>query len=159
NIPFLLNLVHHPDFLAGKCTTRFIDETPGLFRLPARQDRATKLLTYLGELIVNGPSEASARGPAAKDVPRQPVPVPAGYESGTAKEVPPGTRDRFKELGAEKFARWVLEQKNLLVTDTTFRDAHQSLLATRLRTYDMLRIAPYYAARLSGLFSLEMWGG
>jgi pyruvate carboxylase len=73
--------------------------------------------------------------------------------------VPPGTRDRLKELGPEQFARWVLEQRRLLLTDTTFRDAHQSLLATRLRTYDMLRIAPYYAARLSGLFSLEMWGG
>src|SRR6185436_8581639 len=66
---------------------------------------------------------------------------------------------KLRELGAEKFSRWVLEQQRLLITDTTFRDAHQSLLATRMRTHDMLRVAPYYAARLSGLFSLEMWGG
>src|SRR5207249_12087136 len=72
---------------------------------------------------------------------------------------PAGTRDKFMELGPEKFAQWMREQKRLLLTDTTFRDAHQSLLATRMRTYDMLRIAPYYAAKLSGLFSLEMWGG
>src|SRR5262249_26024941 len=73
--------------------------------------------------------------------------------------VPPGTRDRLRELGPEKFAGWVREQKRLLLTDTTFRDAHQSLLATRMRTYDMLQVAPVYAARHAGLFSLEMWGG
>jgi pyruvate carboxylase len=156
NIPFLVNLIGHPDFLAGRCTTRFIDETPELFSFPRRQDRATKLLTYIGEVIVNGPAEPAARGPAARAVPREPVPVPE-VRPGTG--VPPGTRDTFKELGPEKFARWVLGQKRLLVTDTTMRDAHQSLLATRLRTYDMLRIAPYYSARLGGLFSLEMWGG
>ena len=89
------------------------------------------------------------------------VPVSAGSGKGTGILTPPpaGMRDMFKELGPEKFAAWVLEQTRLFVTDTTFRDAHQSLLATRMRTYDMLRIAPYYAARLSGLFSLEMWGG
>jgi pyruvate carboxylase len=162
NIPFLLNLVTHPDFLAGRCTTRFIDETPELFHLTPRLDRATKLLTYLADVIVNGPTEASARGPAAAAVPRAPVPAPGEHE-GTSQPIaaapPPGTRDKFKELGPERFVRWILEQKRLLLTDTTFRDAHQSLLATRLRTYDMLRIAPYYAGRLGGLFSLEMWGG
>src|SRR5204863_1530887 len=80
-------------------------------------------------------------------------------EHGPQPPAPKGTRDRFHELGPEKFAAWVREERRLLLTDTTFRDAHQSLLATRLRTYDMLRIAPYYAARLSGLFALEMWGG
>jgi pyruvate carboxylase len=89
------------------------------------------------------------------------VPLPASSPPATAVKttLPAGTRDKFRELGAEKFSRWVLEQDRLLVTDTTLRDAHQSLLATRMRTHDMLRIAPYYAARLSGLFSLEMWGG
>ncbi len=155
NIPFLVNLITHPDFLAGACTTRFIDETPSLFKFPRRQDRATKLLTYLSEVIVNGPLEAGARGPASKTVPRAPVPVPEVAPG----PLPKGTRDLFLEMGAEKFARWVREQPRLLLTDTTFRDAHQSLLATRMRTRDMLRIAPFYAAKLSGLFSLEMWGG
>jgi pyruvate carboxylase len=155
NIPFLNNLITHPEFLAGNCTTRFIDETPALFKFPRRQDRATKLLTYLGEIIVNGPLEAGARGPAGKTVPRAPVPVPA-VRTGQAPE---GTRDLFKKLGAQGFLRWVREERRLFLTDTTFRDAHQSLLATRMRTHDMAKIAPFYAARLSDLFSLEMWGG
>jgi pyruvate carboxylase len=154
NIPFLVNLVTHPAFLAGNCTTRFIDETPALFQFARRQDRATRLLRYIADVIVNGhpliPSKPTS-------IPREAIPVPEGARSGTG--LPPGTRDKFLELGADKFARWLLEQQRLFLTDTTFRDAHQSLLATRMRTYDMLRIAPYYAARLSGLFSLEMWGG
>src|SRR5262249_11002597 len=150
NIPFLINVITHPEFLAGRAPPRFTDETPALFQLPRRQDRATRLLTYIGEVIVNGPLEPAARGPASRVVP------PAPAAQGPA---PPGSRDKFKELGPEKFAAWVRGQKRLLLTDTTFRDAHQALLATRLRTYDMLRVAPYYAARLGGLFSLEMWGG
>jgi pyruvate carboxylase len=154
NIPFLVNLVTNPTFLAGGCTTRFIDETPALFKFARRQDRATRLLRYIADVIVNG-HPLIPNKPVG--VPREPVPVPEGPRSATG--LPPGTRDKFRELGADKFARWILEQPRLLLTDTTFRDAHQSLLATRMRTYDMLRIAPYYAARLSGLFSLEMWGG
>lgn len=160
NIPFLVNLVSNPAFLAGGCTTRFIDETPALFKFAKRQDRATRLLSYIGDVIVNGhpliPSKPTG-------IPREPVPfpVPEKPQSGTGKGtgLPPGTRDKFRELGAEKFSRWVLQQQHLLLTDTTFRDAHQSLLATRMRTHDMRRIAPFYAARLAGLFSLEMWGG
>jgi pyruvate carboxylase len=165
NIPFLLNLVTHPDFLAGGFTTRFLDETPALFRLPQRQDRATKLLTYIGEVIVNGHPAVGAKGAG---IPRAPAPVPALAEvapgsspdpHGRPVVVPAGTRDKFHALGPERFAAWVLEQQRLLVTDTTFRDAHQSLLATRMRTYDLLEIAPVYAARHADLFSLEMWGG
>src|SRR5262249_31462193 len=162
NIPFLLNLVTHADFLAGRFTTRFLDETPELFQLPVRQDRATKLLTYIAEVIVNGnPEVARWRG---SEVVRRPAKVPAAPVDATspphdATTPPPGTRDKFKELGAEKFARWVRGEKRLFVTDTTLRDAHQSLLATRMRTYDMLRIAPTYAGRHFRLFSLEMWGG
>jgi pyruvate carboxylase len=158
NIPFLVNLVTNADFLAGGCTTRFIDETPALFKFARRQDRATRLLRYIAEVIVNG-HPLIAHKPAG--VPREPVPLPpsSAVVTGSKVKPPPGTRDKLRELGAEKFARWVLEQERLLVTDTTFRDAHQSLLATRMRTHDMLRIAPFYAARLSGLFSLEMWGG
>src|SRR5262249_50001900 len=159
NIPFLLNLVTHPDFLAGKLTTHFLDDTPELFQLPQRQDRATKLLTYIAEIIVNGNPEVGLQGLGGstelrKAIPREPLAVPILADWASS-----GTRDVLHHLGTDKFVRWVLEQKPLLVTDTTFRDAHQSLLATRMRTYDMLQIAPAYAARHAGLFSLEMWGG
>src|SRR5262249_41343126 len=159
NIPFLLNLVTHPDFLAGKLTTHFLDDTPELFQLPQRQDRATKLLTYIAEIIVNGNPEVGLQGLGGstelrKAIPREPLAVPILADWASS-----GTRDVLHHLGTDKFVRWVLEQKPLLVTDTTFRDAHQSLLATRMRTYDMLQIAPTYAAHHAGLFSLEMWGG
>jgi pyruvate carboxylase len=155
NIPFLLNLVTNPAFLAGGLTTRFIDDTPELFQLPARQDRATKLLTYIGEIIING-------HPGIRDKVTKAVQSPVTLSPGppvTLSSPPSGTRDKFHELGAERFVRWVREQQRVLVTDTTFRDAHQSLLATRMRTYDMLRIAPAYATQHASLFSLEMWGG
>ncbi|GIW81644.1 MAG: pyruvate carboxylase [Gemmatales bacterium] len=153
NIPFLLKLVMHPTFMAGGCVTSFIDETPELFEFPPRRDRATKLLRYLAEVIVNG-------NPLVKDRPkatrRHPAPVPAVDNS---TPIPAGMRQKLRELGPEKLAQWVRRHKPLLMTDTTFRDAHQSLLATRLRTYDMLRIADAYARLGAGLFSIEMWGG
>ncbi len=152
NIPFLRNVVRHPDFIAGKATTAFIEETPGLFVFAERFDRATKILQFVGEVSLNG--NADVKGPRPKLL-RRPV-VPA-HDLDAAP--PPGTRDKLKELGAKKFAEWTRKQKRLLLTDTTFRDAHQSLLATRLRTYDMARVAPAVARHLSGLFSLEMWGG
>jgi pyruvate carboxylase len=153
NVPFLLNLIVHPDFLAGKCTTRFIDETPELFTIAKRRDRATKLFNYLSEVIVNGHPSIKKR-PAT--VRRAPAPVPA---LPAGQPIPPGSRTRFQELGAEKFCQWILDQKQILFTDTTMRDAHQSLLATRVRTYDMLEIADAYARLTPELFSLEMWGG
>jgi pyruvate carboxylase len=160
NLSFLINLVTHPSFLNYQVTTRFIDETPALFQLAERQDRATKLLRYIAEVIVNGNPEVRNKPVATA---RQPAPVPALPDSlhypFSAAGIPPGTRYKFLQLGPEKFANWVREQKRLLLTDTTFRDAHQSLLATRMRTHDMLQIAPVYAARHAGLFSLEMWGG
>jgi pyruvate carboxylase len=153
NIPFLINLVTHPTFLVGECTTRFIDEAKELFQFAPRRDRATKILQFLGETIVNG-------NPLVKDRPRakrrEPAPVPS-YDH--QRQPPQGTRDRLKQLGPEKFSKWVREQKPLLVTDTTFRDAHQSLLATRMRTYDMVTVAEAYARLVPDLFSLEMWGG
>jgi len=153
NIPFLINLVTHPEFLAGKCTTRFIDETPSLFDFPVRKDRATKLLEYLADVIVNGNPLVKGRPVAVR---RTPAPLPDfdGYAQPRA-----GTRDQLRELGPEKFAQSIRQQKHLLITDTTMRDAHQSLLATRMRTHDMLAIADAYARLASGLFSLEMWGG
>jgi pyruvate carboxylase len=153
NIPFLLNVIRHPTFQEGRATTTFIEETPGLFQLEQRADRASKLLEFIGDVIVNGnPSVPRGSRPAKL---RTPV-VPAHRRSDPA---PRGTRDVFRELGPEKFAGWVREQQPLLVTDTTLRDAHQSLLATRVRTFDMLRAADAIARDFPNLFSLEMWGG
>jgi pyruvate carboxylase len=158
NIPFLIKLVTHPAFLAlgqpgaPPLTTRFVDETPALYDLPKRRDRGTRVLTYIADVIVNGhPLIAQLPSP----VPRAEPPLPETRTAAPAK----GTRDLLREMGRERFCAWILGQKRLLLTDTTFRDAHQSLLATRMRTHDMLRIAPYYADRLHQLFSLEMWGG
>ena len=158
NIPFLINLITHPRFLAGECTTKFIDETPELFHMVARRDRATKLLQYLGEVLVNGNSLVKDR---PKSTRRDPAPVPHVEVSTREKPLPlAGTRDRTaSELGPEKFSKWVLDQKPLLLTDTTFRDAHQSLLATRMRTFDLLAIAEAYARLVPEMFSIEMWGG
>jgi pyruvate carboxylase len=153
NVPFLLNVVTHPDFLAGRCTTRFIDETPALFRFPVRQDRATKLLTFAAEVTVNGFPGVN-RSPEY-GAPAEPV-APAHDRSA---DPPEGSRTLFKRLGAEAFSRWIREQTPLLLTDTTFRDAHQSLLATRVRTRDMLRLADAYARLCPKMFSIEMWGG
>ena len=152
NIPFVENVVNHPKFQAGEVTTSFLDDSPELFHLPSRADRATKLLSYLGEVILNGNSEV--RG---KPIPKELEPAVAPGAPGI---VPPyGTRQLLKKLGGKKFADWARKEKRLLITDTTFRDAHQSLLATRVRTYDLLATADAVAQRLPNLFSLEMWGG
>ena len=158
NIPFLINLVTHPAFLAGGCGTRFIDDNPSLFHFVVRRDRASKLLSYIGDIIVNGHPDVNSKSEIRN--PKRKPSSDFGFRiSDFPRNPPPGMRDRFLELGAEKFSRWILEQKRLLVTDTTFRDAHQSLLATRMRTHDMLQVAPQYAAHHADLFSLEMWGG
>ncbi|MBA4062784.1 MAG: pyruvate carboxylase [Isosphaera sp.] len=162
NIPFLLNLIEHPRFLAGDVTTRFLDETPELFKFPTRRDRASKLLAYIAEVIVNG--HPDVRGEGVKGgggegvTPAVVTPSPL-HPFTPSREIPKGTRDTLKQLGPTRFAAWTREQKRLLVTDTTMRDAHQSLLATRMRTFDMLAVADRYAAEHAGLFSLEMWGG
>ena len=156
NIPFLLNLITHDKFLAGDVTTRFIDETPELFEFVERRDRATKLLSYIADVIVNGHPDVKAK-PAV--LPAPDFAEPPIEPSAHPQELPEGSRDRFKKLGAEAFAKSIRETNKLLLTDTTMRDAHQSLIATRMRTHDMLRIAPTYAERHAGFFSLEMWGG
>ena len=153
NIPFLLKLLDHATFIDGDCTTRFIDQTPKLFDFPLRQNRATKLLTFLGNVIVNGNDLVKGRPVTTR---RTPAPIP---QCDSTASLPQGTRDKFKELGAEKFAQWVKQQRRLFITDTTFRDAHQSLHATRFRTHDLLNVADSYARLASNLFSLEMWGG
>jgi pyruvate carboxylase len=152
NIPFVENVVNHPKFRAGDVTTSFLDDSPELFRFPSRGDRATKLLSYVGDVILNGNPEV--KGKPAPQVFEIPV-VPAAL----GITPPVGTRQLLQKLGPKKFAAWARKEKRLLLTDTTFRDAHQSLMATRVRTYDLLATASAVAQRLPNLFSLEMWGG
>jgi pyruvate carboxylase len=152
NLRFLIQLIMHPKFLLADYTTRFIDQTPELLVSPARRDRATRVLTLIGDIIVNGNAEVKGRPKPAHVVTPKLPPLPV--------EAPPaGTRQLLDELGPKRFADWMLAQKRVLITDTTMRDAHQSLLATRMRGFDMHRIAPYYAHKLPQLFSMECWGG
>ncbi len=151
NLAFLEQVIRHPRFLQADYTTRFIDQTPELFDFRKPRDRGSRLLNFLAEVIVNGNPEVAGRIEAAA---RSPAPVPE--YSGSC---PHGNAQRLAELGPEEFAHWMREQQAVLITDTTMRDAHQSLLATRMRSYDLLRIAPAYAERLPQLFSLECWGG
>jgi len=156
NIPFLENVIMDPTFREGAATTKFIDTSPHLFKFEKRQDRATRLLDYLGDVNVNG--HPFTKGFTLKTMGNISPPVPPRYEH--TRQPPPGTRDLLLEMGPEKFCRdWILKQKQLLITDTTFRDAHQSLLATRMRSFDMLAVADAVARRTPNLFSLEMWGG
>jgi pyruvate carboxylase len=153
NLFFLEGLIAHPQFRSGDVTTRFVDETPELFDFAQPRDRGTRLLDFIGDVLVNGNPEVEGHADPGR-LPAAPVPdVP--YRS----RLEPGTRDRLKDLGPEGFARWMRDEQRLLLTDTSFRDAHQSLVATRMRTDDLLRIAPMYARQLSGLLSLECWGG
>ena len=154
NIPFLDNVVNHPDFQEGRVTTRWLEETPALFKFAPRRDRATRLLSYLSDVIVNG-NPAVAGKPAPKRIDAAPIPPRVAL----ATAPPRGTKQILDETSPEGLVRWINAQQRLLLTDTTFRDAHQSLLATRVRTYDMLAISNFVAHRMSNLFSLEMWGG
>ncbi len=154
NIPFLENLINHPTFIAGDATTTFIDKTPELFRFHRRKDRATKILSYLGDVIINGRPDVKGKFNPKREL-LEPVVPKYEYKDPPKK----GTKDKLTELGPEKFAQWVRKQKKLFFTDTTMRDAHQSLLATRVRTFDLLKIAPAVAHLTPDLFSLEMWGG
>nr|MBL8456656.1 pyruvate carboxylase [Zoogloeaceae bacterium] len=154
NLQFLENVITHPRFASGDFTTRFIDTTPDLFKFQKRQDRATKILKFLGEVAVNGNPEMKGR-----QAPMLPLARPVKPPTDLSVPPPPGSRDRLKALGPQAFAAWMLAQDKVLLTDTTLRDAHQSLFATRMRTHDMLEIAPHYARLMPGLFSLECWGG
>ena len=153
NIPFLLKVLEHPRFQAGTLDTGFVDNTPELFRFPRRRNRAQKLLRFLGDLVVNGAQiqATSQQAPATVD------PVPPTTSENT--EAPKGWKQVLDVEGAKGFARKVREHKGLLVTDTTWRDAHQSLLATRVRSKDLLAVAPATSVVLAQAFSLEMWGG
>jgi len=153
NLRFLDQVITHPAFASGAYTTRFVDTTPELFAFPRKRDRATRMLTYLAETIVNG-------NPETKNRPRPAHMALARLPKVALKSAPPaGTKQKLDELGPEKFSQWMLGERRVLLTDTTMRDAHQSLLATRMRTIDMAAIAPYYAQLLPQLFSVECWGG
>ncbi len=156
NIPFLENVIANATFRAGQAHTKLIDTQAELFQFEPRRDRATRTLAYLSDITLNGNPTAKGWKPAAA-LPKAPVPNSLVTEHHA--QVPAGSRDLLRTLGPEQFARWVLDQKRLLVTDTTLRDAHQSLIATRMRTHDMLRVAEVIAHRLPQLLSLEMWGG
>ncbi len=153
NIGFLENVITHPVFLGGKCDTSFIEKHPELLEIIEKKDRATKVLGFLGDVIVNG-SPGIAKPLRSADLMEALVP-----EVDVTKPRPAGSRDLLMNLGAEGLSKWILEQKQLLLTDTTMRDAHQSNLATRVRTYDLLKIAEPTSHLGAGLFSLECWGG
>ncbi|GAA0338711.1 pyruvate carboxylase [Bacillus carboniphilus] len=152
NIPFLENVVKHPDFLSGEYSTQFIDQTPELFIFPKRKDRGTKMLTYIGNVTINGfPGIEKKKKPIFPKTRIPTLPISQNFQNGT-KQI-------LDTKGPEGLAQWVKDQKKVLLTDTTFRDAHQSLLATRVRTQDLKRIAEPTAKLLPELFSVEMWGG
>ncbi|ANM06335.1 pyruvate carboxylase [Rhizobium phaseoli] len=153
NLTFLEAIIGHPKFRDNSYTTRFIDTTPELFQQVKRQDRATKLLTYLADVTVNGHPEAKDRPKPLENAAKPVVP----YANGNG--VKDGTKQLLDTLGPKKFGEWMRNEKRVLLTDTTMRDGHQSLLATRMRTYDIARIAGTYAHALPNLLSLECWGG
>ncbi len=153
NLTFLENIIGHEKFRNNQYTTRFLDETPELFEIPERKDRATKLLTYLADVSINGHPEVKNRAKPKEDSAKPIVPQFDEPKNLT------GTRQILEQKGAKALADWVKSQKQVLFTDTTMRDAHQSLLATRMRTYDIAAIAKAYSHGLPNLFSLECWGG
>lgn len=146
NIPFVTNILTHPDFRDGKCHTKFIDETPSLFDLSGNKDRATRVLRYIAQIQVDNPDTERKQ----YDTPRFPLP--------TGKKLT-GLKPLLDKEGPEAVKNWVLNQKKLLISDTTMRDAHQSLLSTRMRTRDIVKGAEGVAEILNDCFSLEMWGG
>ncbi|WP_404401604.1 pyruvate carboxylase [Pelagibacterium halotolerans] len=152
NLAFLENIIAHPKFRDNTYTTRFIDTSPELFDMPKRQDRATKLLTYIADVTVNGHPEVRDRAKPGEHAP----PMVPEYPAANAMD---GSRQILEKDGPKALADWMKAQTRVLFTDTTMRDGHQSLLATRMRTFDIAAIAKAYSRGLPGLFSLECWGG
>lgn len=153
NIPFLENLVTNPGFISGKATVGFIQDHPELFKFVVRQDRGTKMLNFLADITVNGNPDVKV-----KDDKRQfEKPVVPAYNTDDA--YPQGSKDLLDKLGPEAFSQWLRDEKKIHYTDTTLRDGHQSLLATRMRTYDMLKVAESFARNHPQTFSMEVWGG
>ncbi|CAD0183603.1 2-oxoglutarate carboxylase small subunit [Ruegeria sp. THAF57] len=152
NIDFVINLLKHPTFLSNEYTTKFIDTTPDLFSFQRRRDRGTKVLTYIADITVNG-------HPETKDRPEPRADLKEAKPPALKAEPQMGTRNLLEQKGPHAVADWMKAQRQLLITDTTMRDGHQSLLATRMRSIDMIKVAPTYAANLPQLFSVECWGG
>ncbi|RBY91911.1 pyruvate carboxylase, partial [Blastococcus sp. TF02-8] len=150
NIPFLLNLLDDEEFSAGDVSTSFIDEHPELTRINPPKDRASKVLAWLADVTVNQPNGA------ADGVINPAIKLP---DCDLETEAPAGERQRLQELGPEGWAQALRDRTSLAVTETTFRDAHQSLLATRVRTADLVAIAPHVARMTPQLLSMEAWGG
>ncbi|MBC3757115.1 pyruvate carboxylase [Hyunsoonleella sp. SJ7] len=153
NMPFLDNILKHSTFRQGLVTVNFIKSNPDLFVFKAPRNRATKLITYLGDVIVNGNPDVKKKDPNKTFV------KPSVPKFDANAQYPEGTKDLLNKMGPDKFAQWLLNEKKIHFTDTTMRDAHQSLLATRMRTFDMLKVAEGYAKNHSDIFSMEVWGG
>lgn len=165
NIPFLFRVLSHEVFCRNQTWTTFIDDTPELFHLVTSQNRAQKMLAYLGDLVVNGSSIAGQQGEPglSEEIPIPEIPDPEKPGSGEMLDCSlpcqKGWRNILVEEGPEAFAKAVRDYKGCLIMDTTWRDAHQSLLATRLRTVDILNIAKETSHALQNAFALECWGG
>lgn len=153
NIGFLQNVIQHPIFKDGSCSVNFIADHPELFKMPRVFDRGTKTLRYLADVSVNGHPDVKYVDPNKK------LRIPTIPEFDKYAEFPKGTKDKLNELGREGFVNWLRDEKRIQYTDTTFRDAHQSLLATRVRTRDIHMVAESYAKNNPDVFSMEMWGG
>jgi pyruvate carboxylase len=153
NIHFLQNVIQHKTFKEGKVTVNFIQNTPSLFKIKPSQDRTSKITQYLGDVTVNGnPDVKFTDHSKVFRIPKIPF-----YNHNS--EYPKGTKDLLTKLGPESFCQWLKKDNKIHFTDTTMRDAHQSLLATRMRTYDMLKVAESFAKNHSNTFSMEVWGG
>jgi pyruvate carboxylase len=153
NIPFLENLITHADFVSGSATVGFIQNHPELFAFTERLDRGTKMLRFLADTTVNGNPDVRFKDPS-KVFQKPQVPVAEAQQ-----KFPAGTKQMLSEMGPEAFAQWLRNEEKIYYTDTTFRDAHQSLLATRMRTFDMLEVAETFARQHPQTFSMEVWGG
>ena len=153
NIAFLDNILDDPTFRKGEVTVNYIKNTPSLFELKKPRNRATKMVNFLADVIVNGNEDVKTR-PDLEQLIKPEVP-----KFDRKAEYPKGTKDKLDELGPEAFAKWLTDEKKIHFTDTTMRDAHQSLLATRMRTYDMMQVAEGFAKANPQLFSMEVWGG
>ena len=153
NIRFLQNVINNKTFKKGEATVNFIGNNPSLFKIKQSQDRATKIIECLGEVIVNGNSDVKIIDP------NKTFRTPKIPHADSFMPYPKGTKDLLTKLGADDFSKWLKNEKQIHYTDTTLRDAHQSLLATRMRTYDMLKVTESFAKNHPNTFSLEMWGG
>jgi len=153
NMSFVDNILKHQTFKEGKVTVNFIQNTPDLFNFRIPRNRATKIATYLAEVIVNGNPDVKKKDPNKNFI------LPKVPEFDVNATYPKGTKDLLTELGPEKFSKWLKNEKKIHYTDTTMRDAHQSLLATRMRTFDLMKVAEGFAKNHSDVFSMEVWGG